>query len=212
MFSPEVQRNYWVVSALLPVIYYFMITIFNISPVAFMRLADMSVAPSMYFAIYQPTTELAETAYRLAVGVHLLCLGAYTSGTGIPMLIGARHAYLVHYWMVFNVLGFFEAFKRRAPERRANAFYSFLLEFSTNPGLGCFAKTLAFIVSSAFFFVFVLVSFTLAELFTGVQIRRDPPGIHELGFFAIFTKMGSLIAEFLYFLLVTDFGLFGTVE
>ncbi|CAH0050540.1 unnamed protein product [Clonostachys solani] len=196
MLSTKLHQDHWVVSMLLAVIYYVLSSVLNFKPMAFMRLSEISGLASLYFVFFQPTTELADNSYKLAAGVHLLCLGAYTSGTGIPQLIGARHAYLVHYWMVYNVLGFFESLRRRAPQRRSNAFHSVLMGFNTNPGLGCLTKTFAFIICSAFFFVFVLVSFTLTELLTGVQIRRDPHGISELVIFAILSKMGINIAEF----------------
>lgn len=42
----------------------------------------------------------------------------------------------------------------------------------------------------------MLVGFTLTELLTGVQIRRDPPGLYEAAGFAILSKMGMLLAEY----------------
>ncbi|CAH0031363.1 unnamed protein product [Clonostachys rhizophaga] len=212
MLSPEIHKNHWMISVLLAVIYYFLSSVLDFKPMAFMRLSQISGMASLYFVVFQPTTELTANAYKLAAGVHLLCLGVYTPGIGVPQLIGARHAYLVHYWMVYNALGFFESLRRRAPESRSNAFRSVLTEFSRNPGLSCLIKTLAFIVCSAFFFLFVLVGFTLTELITGAQIRRDPPGLYEVAFFAIFSKMGMLLAEYFYFLLMTTFGLFEGVE
>lgn len=113
MLSTKLHQDHWVVSMLLAVIYYVLSSVLNFKPMAFMRLSEISGLASLYFVVFQPTTELADNAYKLAAGVHLLCLGAYTSGTGIPQLIGARHAYLVHYWMVYNALGFFESLRRR---------------------------------------------------------------------------------------------------
>ncbi|CAG9987942.1 unnamed protein product [Clonostachys byssicola] len=208
MLSLELHNNHWMVSVVLAVIYYFLSSVLHFKPMAFMRLSQASGMTSLYFVVFQPTTELTVNIYKLAAGVHLLCLGAYTPGTGVPQLIGARHAYLVHYWMIYNALGFFESLRRRAPEDRSNAFRSVLAEFSRNPGVRCLIKTFTFIVCSAFFFLFVLVGFTFAEFLTSTQIRCDPPGLYEVAFFAVLSKMGMLLAEYFYFRLMIIFGLF----